>query len=649
MPVLYQTFLKRRAYAKLADVLQPAVRMRLKYSEDQPREPAGSPDGGQFTSGGGWTDSSTEFQSVPRPFSDTWKLTNKQSQLLHDKKFILKIIQIHLIGHASGDSPLQQQIVQYAEAMRNGDKFPVIEGFKSTRPGERYIVEEGNHRLYAAILNGYNHVPMLVSTEYVRHSASLAITKAGTPLPLLVKRLKYNENHDERGRFAESDGEGENLADTVNRFANAEGRIDGGVKLNAGPVKVIAFRTGDLTDSGRGIFFGDSIASVAAYVSLHEGAPIAEYTISTKNTVISDNVFKLHPALFKGQTFQDAVFLEDKRSGFKSSKLAAQRVEGKIAKAVIKLGHDAIIYTKPPDPARHEIAVVNTKTATIVERPRKSYEAKDFDESEHPRAPAGSSEGGQFTSSGSTAGSSQFINAPMTLQGASAWRKSMQETYNTDKEFKAAADAVTLFTQGDYTVLRGLAEHELTGEWNRDLKGTRWETALDEKMSGMPGTDYKNFFKGQDVKAGGTATWKEGVRAFVNTIDSTDTIDAPMYRGLSGYDVAKQVEALMPGDNFDLIAPTSFTADRGLAVKWSQGKVSGTGLNALPSGSATVIIEVQPGAKGLKAAALSPFKQSEIISSGRYEVVRIEHGLDESRQYEQHRLVLRQTKTWKIS
>ena len=268
--------------------------------------------------------------------------------------------------------------------------------------------------------------------------------------------------------------------------------------------------------------------------------------------------------------------------------------------------------------------------------------------------PAGSSDGGQFCGDGESGGDDAgngvgalFTNAPSTSQGAAAWRKSVQKRYETDSEFKATVDATTLFTQGDYTVIRGLAEHEITGEWNKDLAGTRWETALEEKMAGMPGYDYRNFMASQDVKAGGEATWRDGVRGLINAVDTASPIDQPIYRGLSGYAVEKQILALKPGDYFNVIAPTSFTADRNLAVKWSQGKVSGSGLSALPSGSSTVIIEVQSGAKGIRAAALSPYKQSEIISSGKFTVVSVQSGLDESRSYEQHRVVLKQASTWR--
>jgi hypothetical protein len=262
--------------------------------------------------------------------------------------------------------------------------------------------------------------------------------------------------------------------------------------------------------------------------------------------------------------------------------------------------------------------------------------------------PAGSPDGGQFCGDGGSEGAgSVFGSAPVTSLGAAAWRKSTQTQYDSDPGFKATADAITQFTQGDYTVIRGLAEHELTGEWNKDLRGTRWETALDEKMSGMPGYDYKNFYKGQDVKAGGEATWRDGVHALVNAIDSASPLDKPMYRGLNGYENQAQVLALKPGDDFTVVAPTSFTADRNLAVKWSQGKVSGQGGGSF-SGP-TIIIEVQSGAKGLKVAALSPFKQSEILSSGTFKVVRVESGLDESRLHEQTRLVLQQHSTRRIS
>jgi hypothetical protein len=148
-------------------------------------------------------------------------------------------------------------------------------------------------------------------------------------------------------------------------LSNWEDLPTSGVHLNFGPVTLVAYRTGSVTDAGRGIFFGNDEVGVQPYSDLHENAPINQYTITAENAAVAPSVMALYPALFKGKTFSDAVWEEDKKSGFKSSVWAARRVEARVAKKVRSLGHDAIVYTKPPAPATYEVAVIDQKRAVI--------------------------------------------------------------------------------------------------------------------------------------------------------------------------------------------------------------------------------------------------------------------------------------------
>jgi len=133
------------------------------------------------------------------------------------------------------------------------------------------------------------------------------------------------------------------------------------------PLSLKVYRTGAQRDIGRGIFFGDSPESVKPYSSLHNNAPINEYTVSPKKTLITESPFALHKELFNGKSFQDAVWAEDKKSGFKSSIEASRKVEAKMAAALKRKGYDAFVYTKPPAPAKHEISILNPKAISKVE------------------------------------------------------------------------------------------------------------------------------------------------------------------------------------------------------------------------------------------------------------------------------------------
>ena len=129
-----------------------------------------------------------------------------------------------------------------------------------------------------------------------------------------------------------------------------------------GPIDVIAYRAGPTEDAfGRGVFFSGDLEGAQAYESLHPGHKATPYRVKATNAYITQSHMTLHKELFKGKTFQDAVWETDKRSGFKSSSDAARLVEKKMARALKAKGFDALVYIKPPLPAKTEVAILDTK------------------------------------------------------------------------------------------------------------------------------------------------------------------------------------------------------------------------------------------------------------------------------------------------
>jgi hypothetical protein len=121
-------------------------------------------------------------------------------------------------------------------------------------------------------------------------------------------------------------------------------------------IDVKVYRVGSVERAGRGVHFGDSPQSIEQYRSIHPGEEIKEYRVVAGKTGVTRNHMTLHQNLF-GSSFQDAVWKEDKKSGFKSSIEAGSRVEAKMAKEASKRGYEAMIYTHPPAPAKHELVV----------------------------------------------------------------------------------------------------------------------------------------------------------------------------------------------------------------------------------------------------------------------------------------------------
>lgn len=131
-----------------------------------------------------------------------------------------------------------------------------------------------------------------------------------------------------------------------------------------GAISVMVYRSGEIKDSGRGVFFADDKAGAQAYSSLHNDAPTVEYTVDAKNAYVIRNQFSLYRELYptKG-TLQDAVYKIDRRTN--DSKKAFAIIEEKMAMELRKRGYDALIYTKPPAPATMELSVLDQKSASI--------------------------------------------------------------------------------------------------------------------------------------------------------------------------------------------------------------------------------------------------------------------------------------------
>jgi hypothetical protein len=124
------------------------------------------------------------------------------------------------------------------------------------------------------------------------------------------------------------------------------------------------YRVGNLDRMGRGVHFGDSPESIAEYKSIHPGEAVKEYRVSVGKTGVTRNHMTLHQHLF-GKNFQDAVWRADKASGMKSSIAAADKVEQRMAAEARRRGYEAIVYTSPPLPAKHELVLLKKGAAKL--------------------------------------------------------------------------------------------------------------------------------------------------------------------------------------------------------------------------------------------------------------------------------------------
>jgi len=231
---------------------------------------------------------------------------------------------------------------------------------------------------------------------------------------------------------------------------------------------------------------------------------------------------------------------------------------------------------------------------------------------------------------------------------AKAWRKANQGRYDSDPKFKALCDAVALFTQGDYNVQRAFAEKAVTGQLPEQWADSQLPKWGDRPISGNPMASYKTYFNGQNFDFGNAAnaTYDQAGRAFVEAIGESPPLEQSLFRGMTGREAFKGVAALKPGDDFDVLGPSSFAADEQVAKDFAAGKGGGNRARDPVDG---VVIEVLPGARGIPVSALSPWDQKEVITSGRFKVERVERTrINEWDKYspETIRLVIRQVNTW---
>lgn len=261
---------------------------------------------------------------------------------------------------------------------------------------------------------------------------------------------------------------------------------------------------------------------------------------------------------------------------------------------------------------------------------------------------------------------SGFENAPQSKAGAAKWRRQQQNLYDDDLKFRAAADAITLLTQGSTHFIR--AASVAAAEGDKALMRGFYREVLDEPLSraANPISKYRNYFEGQDVENADYATLREAGEALNSAIDGADPLDVPIFRGMpvtpylaiekgqrldpiSGHVVIvdekayqaerkrqqesfdykqpaqnpflAEIDRLKKGDAFNMPGVTSFTTDKYTADQFARGEARGQGGRGdrYERRFSAVTLEVQ-GARGIPVAALSPWDQKEVLTRGKFVV-----------------------------
>ncbi len=242
---------------------------------------------------------------------------------------------------------------------------------------------------------------------------------------------------------------------------------------------------------------------------------------------------------------------------------------------------------------------------------------------------SGSGGGGSNTRAGKV-----MREAPLTSKGAAKWKKEAAQAYAEDEEFRAVADGVALYTQGGYEAIQDTAR-VMDGNAPRDSAPETIKPDEPISFGTHPMASYKPMVEGQDLMTSKT-TMRQAVTAIRTAIRESDPLDVEIFRGITmphhagslAGSLGKWIVGLKPGDEVSFDVPTSFTADAVTAEKFAQRIASGQGTrrDAQPG----IVIEIEKGSKGLKVAALSPWKtQQEVLTEGKFEVVKVTGKLPE--------------------
>lgn len=183
----------------------------------------------------------------------------------------------------------------------------------------------------------------------------------------------------------------------------------------------------------------------------------------------------------------------------------------------------------------------------------------------------------------------------------------------TDEKFKAVADNVAAYTQGFYIMQRKSYEIAANGEYT-----PKKDAVIGEHITrGM--LSCKDMYNGQNLSVSSSGV-VEGMTYLTRAIENAEPFDGELLRVTSATGLYKTADSgaqsvYVPprvGDVLDITSPTSFTKSEKVIEQIAKGK----------SGD-VIYYSVESGARAVDVTKLSPYKQEELLTCGRFEVVEV--------------------------
>jgi hypothetical protein len=233
----------------------------------------------------------------------------------------------------------------------------------------------------------------------------------------------------------------------------------------------------------------------------------------------------------------------------------------------------------------------------------------------------GSGHSGHKGRPGEVGGSATGVGTRFSsILNAKPSKTKLQGLYDSDPEFKNVVDAGVLYSQGGYNGIRDMGRQIITGEF-RDKEEVTINGSKPGKDSSVSDARHKlvrlkPMFAGQDIE-NNKSSLKEATLNLHNAVNASQPMEMPLYRGLpSGW------EGEMPkaGDSVELLGLSSFTTDKSIAEGFATAKISGA-TKTFSAGKNQVLVEVEPGVRGLDISSLSRYRQKEILTNGKFLVL----------------------------
>jgi len=211
-------------------------------------------------------------------------------------------------------------------------------------------------------------------------------------------------------------------------------------------------------------------------------------------------------------------------------------------------------------------------------------------------------------------------------------KSKLKELYENNPKTKDLIDAISSYTQGYYSEVRNMSAADSKEEYVKNALEERLQLINDDKTlteqlgyttNECLGGGVVYNIKNEQMRNMNFTESRRGSKMLGEMVDNAPISNEPIYRGI----ILEEEVSFKDGEEFTLQNISSFTTDNKKAIGFAfnrQGHEGGRiGYAAKP-----LVIEVEAGVKALDVSKLSPWRQKERITRGKFKVINTTTGYD---------------------